>query len=131
MTADLTARRSILVVDDNPDMRESLKLLLEADGYAVRVAGNGDHALKVQQTEPSDLLITDLFMPGRDGFETLASFREAHPRMPIIVISGDSSTNRKARADYLQAADLLGAEVTLRKPFQPQVLLDAVRRLLG
>ena len=115
----------VLVVDDNADMRLSAKLLLESEGYVVELAKNGEEAMRVQRARPSQILITDLFMPDVDGLETVQSFRAAYPDMPIIVISGGGSTPH-AKADHLSVARELGVR-TLRKPFDPKVLIEALR----
>ena len=117
----------VLVVDDNPDMRLAAKLLLESEGYVVQVARNGEEALRVQRERPSQILITDLYMPDVDGLETVQRFRAAYPEMPIIVISGGGS-KVAAKADHLSVARELGV-VTLRKPFDPQVLLETLRKV--
>lgn len=116
----------ILIADDNADLRESLRLFLEHAGYAVALAADGREALAAQHRFESDVLITDIFMPESDGFETITAFRRAFPRTRIIVISGDS---KLAKLDYLKSATLIGADATLRKPFEPQALLDALRKL--
>ena len=115
----------VLVVDDNPDMRLAAKMLLESEGYVVEVAKNGDEALRVQRERPSKILVTDLFMPDVDGLETVQRFRADYPDMPIILISGGGKL-LQSKADYLAVARELGV-VTLRKPFDPQVLIDALR----
>ena len=115
----------VLVVDDNPDMRVAAKMLLESEGYVVEVAGNGGDALRLQRERPSQILITDLFMPDVDGLETVQRFRADYPDMPIILISGGGKL-LQSKADYLAVARELGV-VTLRKPFDPQVLIDTLR----
>lgn len=115
----------VLVVDDNADMRLMARLLLEAEGYVVEVAKNGGEALRIQREHPSQILVTDLFMPDVDGLETVQRFRADYPGMPIIVISGGSS-KLPAKADHLAVARELGVH-TLRKPFSAQELLDALR----
>jgi CheY-like chemotaxis protein len=117
----------ILVVDDNPDMRESLKALLERAGYAVSLARHGDEALEVQRRSPAEVLLTDLFMPDREGIETIASFRERYPHIGIIAMSGDASI--RVRTDYLKVASAAGADATLRKPFAAAALLAEVERV--
>lgn len=117
----------VLVVDDNADMRLTTKLLLESEGYVVEVAANGAEALRIQRERPSQILITDLFMPEVDGLETLQRFRAAYPAMPVIVVSGGSSVGRQ-QADHLSVARELGA-VTLRKPVEPRVLIEAIRTI--
>jgi CheY-like chemotaxis protein len=115
----------VLVVDDNADMRLTAKLLLESEGYVVELACNGGEALRVQRERPSQILVTDLFMPDVDGLETVQRFRADYPGMPIIVISGGGN-KLPAKADHLAVARELGVH-TLRKPFSGQALLDALR----
>lgn len=116
----------ILVADDNADLCSVLKPLLEAHGYSVRLAANGSDALAAQREAPADVLITDLFMPESEGFETIERFRAAFPATKIVVMSGDS---KLARHDYLAAARLMGVEATLRKPFEVQALLEVLQSL--
>ena len=116
----------VLVVDDNPDMCLAARLLLESEGYIVEVAKNGGEALRIQRERPTQILITDLFMPDVDGLETVQRFRADYPQMPIIVISGGGA---RTKADqHLAVARELGVH-TLRKPFEPQALIDAVRNV--
>ena len=116
-------QRKILVAEDNADTREALRLLLEAEGYSVRAAEDGDEALRLQQTEPADVLVTDLFMPGRDGFETLSAFRDSFPQTKIVVISGGSL---RLRGSYLESARMVGADATLQKPVMPADLFRVI-----
>ena len=113
----------VLVADDNADARLTVKLLLEIEGYVVELAANGREALRIQRERPAQILITDLYMPEVDGLETAQRFRADYPGMPIIVISGGGS---KQGSDHLAVARELGVR-TLRKPFAPQELLDALR----
>jgi CheY-like chemotaxis protein len=118
--------RRLLVVDDNDDMRQSMKRLLEHFGYEVRVAQDGRHALETQRQAPSDVLITDIFMPDTDGLETINQFREAFPDMKIIAMSGGGAS---LEADYLSTASVVGADAVLRKPFSKESLLQALEKL--
>jgi CheY-like chemotaxis protein len=117
----------IIVAEDNSDTREALRLSLEIEGYAVRAAANGDDAFRLQMSEPADLLVTDIFMPERDGFETLAAFRKNFPSTRIVVISGSAA---KVRGSYLESARMVGADATLRKPVAPADLIRVVAGLL-
>lgn len=117
--------KKVLIADDNADIRESLKRVLERAGYAVELARDGDEALSRQKANPANVLITDLFMPERDGFETLAAFREAYPQTRIVAMSGESAMTR---LDYLESARLIGVDATFRKPFDPQQLVETLRR---
>jgi CheY-like chemotaxis protein len=120
--------RKILLAEDHPDTREALRMSLEAEGYAVRAAGDGDEALRLQASEPADVLVTDLFMPERDGFETLAEFRKSFPQTKIVVISGGAP---RLRGSYLESARMVGADAALQKPVAPAELLRVIDGLLG
>ena len=116
----------VLVVDDNPDARLMVKLMLEIEGYRVQTAANGREALEVQRERPSQILITDLFMPEADGLETVMRFRADYPDMPVIVISGGGS--RPMKTDHLAVARELGVR-TIRKPFSTDELVQALRTI--
>jgi DNA-binding response OmpR family regulator len=114
----------ILVADDDQDLRAALRIALEAEGYEVDDVPDGERAVQAHQKRPADVLITDLFMPGRDGFEVLMYFRARHPDMRIVVISG---WKRAQVADHLAVALQAGADLVLRKPFALAELLDKLR----
>ena len=118
--------KRILVVDDNEDLRSTIQALLQADGFEVAVAGNGQAALALHQSHPADVVITDLFMPDKDGIETIVELRKLSPQLKIVAISGWTSTQG---SDYLRVAREIGATVTLQKPFDPQELSRVVRQL--
>jgi DNA-binding response OmpR family regulator len=117
----------VLVVDDDPDMRESVARVLAAAGYVVEVAEDGQQAIDVQRARPAQILITDVFMPARDGLETIQFFRQQWPSMPIIAMTGGSPTGEVD--DYLKVAEVAGANVTLRKPFPARELLESLSAL--
>jgi DNA-binding response OmpR family regulator len=123
----MNAKR-LLVVDDDADMRLTLRLALELAGYAVDEAANGREALEMQRSRPADVLITDIFMPGQEGIETLWHCKTEFPQTKIIAMSAGGDTSIKL--NFLPAAALIGADATLRKPFDADELLDTVRRLL-
>lgn len=114
----------ILVADDDRDVRAALRVALEVEGYEVEAVPNGERAMQAHEERPADVLITDLFMPQRDGFETLKYFRARNPGMRIVVISG---WKRAQKADHLAVALHAGADAILRKPFTPSELLDKLR----
>lgn len=116
----------VLVVDDNADMRLSMRLVLEQANYRVELAANGREALEVQRLRPAQVLITDLFMPDADGFETIERFRVEFAEVRIIAISGGASTPG-IRTDHLPVASEIGAHATLRKPFPVETLLELLR----
>lgn len=118
----------ILIVDDEPQVRRMLATCLTRAGYEVVEAKDGDEALQSCADDPVDLIVLDLLMPGREGPETLMSLRHDPERPKVIAISGGA---RAVGADFLPAARKLGAEMTLKKPFHNQALLDAISDLLG
>jgi len=119
------AAPSILIVDDEAPVRELFRDVLEEAGYLVREAPEGKTALKMLEQEASDLLITDLVMPEREGIETIMDVRRLFPATRIISVSGAFGGR------YLQMAKLLGAQRVLQKPVRPPELLEAVRQVLA
>ena len=116
----------ILLLDDNADLLESLQLLLGSSGYEAVTAGDARQALEIQRQRPADLLITDIFMPGTDGLETIMQFRARWPDLKIVAMSGGGMI---AKRDYLDVAAEIGANAMLRKPVELQDLLDTIIRL--
>ena len=116
----------ILVIDDEPGIREIIWCVLKAAGHEVIVFPNGAGAISHVRREPADLLITDIFMPEVEGLETIRDIRHLASEMPIIAISGVVLEGR----NYLQIAKKFGAVATLQKPFWPADLLDLVSSVL-
>lgn len=116
------SRVSVLVVDDDPQYRGVIQALLARQGYQAVEATDGRAALDQLKHHPCDLVLLDIFMPEPDGFETLRRIRAAHPRLPVVVMSG-------ASMEYLHAATLLGASEALSKVDLPESIGGVVRRL--
>jgi CheY-like chemotaxis protein len=116
----------ILVVDDNADMRDSLQMLLQRLGYDSEGARDGQQAMEIQRRRPAQVLITDIFMPGKDGIETIEAFRREWPRIRIVAMSGGGMV---ATRDYLEVAPEIGADAVLRKPFSLEALTEVLRRV--
>lgn len=116
----------VLVVDDNKDMRESTRYLLQLIGYHAETAGDGQHALEIQRERPVDILLTDIFMPGKDGIETIEAFRRDWPQVRIVAMSGGGEV---ATRDYLSVAPDIGADAILRKPFTLESLEQVLKGL--
>lgn len=116
---------SILLIEDDDSVRELLRTTLTTAGYAVLEAVNGRHGVHAFRKTPTDLVITDLYMPERDGLEVIEALRRTHPRVKVLAISGASGT-----MGYFQLAQSLGAMAVLPKPFSPSVLLKLVAKLL-
>jgi CheY-like chemotaxis protein len=120
--------KRILVVDDNRDICAFMQAALEAAGYETRTAPEGAEALAMLTRRPADLIITDIFMPGQEGFQTISRCRAEFPQTRIIVMS--AGTVPGMEHDFLSTAALLKVGATLRKPFTADQLLDTVRRAL-
>jgi len=110
----------LLVIEDNADLRDYLRLALRSEGYEVLTARNGKEALGMLDGHTLHAVITDLFMPEMDGIETIAALRQRMPGLRVIAISGRSGV------DYLTVAKELGVSHTLRKPFEIDELLKAL-----
>ena len=102
-------------------------MFLESVGYAVEAVPDGEKAIVAQKEHPADVLVTDIFMPDRDGFETLEYFRTHYPDVPIIAISGRKEWQR---ADHLAVARHAGADAVLSKPFEIGELMERLQVLV-
>lgn len=122
---------NILIVDDDPAVQLTIRLLLERAGHRVTVAGDGRKALASFEASEFDLLFLDIYMPGMDGLETLRHVRALRPALPIIAISGRSITpDSYTEPDFLKMATKLGAVASLQKPFRADALLAAVNNCM-
>jgi CheY-like chemotaxis protein len=118
----------ILIIDDDDQVRAMLRRTLEADGHDVDEAANGNEGLSKYGANPYDLIITDIYMPEKEGLETIIELKRDHPDVRILAISGGS---RDMDLDFLPVAAKLGAEKTLNKPIDRRDLLKAVSELVG
>jgi CheY-like chemotaxis protein len=122
---------NILIVDDDPAVQITIRLLLERAGHHVTAAGDGHSGLALFEASPFDLLFLDIFMPRMDGLEMMRRVRAQQPGVPIIVISGRSvAPDPYAEPDFLKMATKLGAVASLQKPFRADALLATVDRCL-
>lgn len=115
----------VLIVDDNDDFRALLRTALELEGFEVAAAANGTDALHSMRQAPADIVVTDLFMPDKDGLETILEIRQRHPQAKIVAMSGWQSVRG---VDYLSVAREIGAVHVVRKPFDLDELLGVLRR---
>jgi CheY-like chemotaxis protein len=126
------ARRSrhlVLVVDDDADLRDSIRALLESMGFLVSTAANACEALLEIGAQRPDLVLTDVYMPEGDGYELIATLRSYGDTIPIIAMSGCAF--QFGLQDHLGKAMRLGAEATLAKPFRSATLIETVDRAIG
>lgn len=118
----------LLVADDNTDSRDALALILRSAGHEVVGAADGEEAVDFYRAKPFDLLVLDLLMPKRDGFETLRLLKSEFPELRALVISG---AWRIGGRDALSYARELGATLALLKPAEPAAVRHAVSELLA
>lgn len=118
------SQAKVLLVDDDPMMRESLRAALQGAGHSVVEAVNGRDAYQVLLSTPVDLLVTDLVMPEREGLELIQQVRASHADLPIVAISGAFDGR------FLLLAQTFGASAALPKPFPIDRLLRTVQTIL-
>lgn len=111
----------ILVVDDEPAIRDTMRMTLEYEGHDVQVAGSGQDALAMIEREPPDLVFLDIKMPGLDGLEVLSRLRGTHEALPVVMVSAHGSATTALEAGRL------GAFRFIEKPLSKDYVLDAVR----
>ena len=116
----------ILVLDDDDLIRQTVRTILEADGYMVIEASSGARVQQMLKDNRVDLLLTDILMPGSDGVETIRGIRQHDRELKIIAMSGSG-----ANALYFKVATELGADAVLAKPFQPKHLRALVAGVIA
>jgi CheY-like chemotaxis protein len=118
---------SILIIDDEAQIRSMIRLVLEREGYVVSEAPDGAEGIRLFREKPADLIITDLIMPNKDGIGMMLELKKDFPAVNIIAMSG-GGLNRPD--GYLLGAKKLGAVHTLAKPINRQELLRVVKDAL-
>ena len=117
----------VLIVDDDEQLREFVRVNLEMDGFLVREAASAEEGLSALEDEPPDLVLLDVMMPQVDGFEMLRRMQEQHGlgSVPVIMFSGkvDEETASRAARE--------GAQAFIGKPFDPQALIESTKQLLS
>jgi YesN/AraC family two-component response regulator len=116
----------ILVVDDEPLIREGLKVALEMEGYHAQIAADGKEAVKMAKTCNPNILITDIIMPEKDGIEVICDVKRFNPNIKILAISGGG---RISAHEHLKIAKQLGANGVLAKPFSTEELMFEIKRM--
>lgn len=119
----------ILVAEDVAEMREAIEIVLEAEGYNVTLAEDGEVASRLLEEGAFALVILDIWMPKKGGLELMKEVAENYPETTIIAISGGGPDATLENVTSL--ADLYGAIRVLYKPFEDEELLGAVREALG
>ena len=125
----------ILVIDDREDIRDLVKLMLTQSGHEVVLAVDGDDGLQRFQAQPIDLVICDVFMPRKEGLETVKELRRMAADLPIITMSGNPSGTDAdpdfRGPDFLRMTAMVGATATIAKPFKRDQLLALVASCLA
>ncbi len=118
--------KRILLVDDDQEIIESMRLALGAKGYEILLARDGNQGLAMCEREDPDLVILDMMMPKRSGFLVLEKLRRTRPvPLRVIMITANEGSRHKAYAE------MLGVDDYIRKPFAMDRLIDSVEKLLG
>jgi DNA-binding response OmpR family regulator len=125
--ADLS-RFKILIIEDDEFLRAALAKLMGRTGGVVLEAGNGVEGLRLFRAEKPALVITDILMPDKEGLETIREMRRERADVRIIAISAGSP---KYNLQFLDLAEKFGADATMHKPVDPDMLLVVARRLLS
>jgi DNA-binding response OmpR family regulator len=121
-----TKQKRILIVDDDYEIIDALRYALEAKGFEVMIARDGNQGLAMAEREVPDLVILDMMMPKRSGFLVLEKLRRTHAvPIRVIMITANEGSRHKAYAE------MLGVDDYIRKPFAMDRLVDSVSRLLA
>ncbi|MBF0286968.1 MAG: response regulator [SAR324 cluster bacterium] len=119
--------KKILIIDDEKQIRKYLKTFLDKDGYHTIGAADGAAGLVLLKECLCDLVITDIYMPNKEGIETIREIKSEYPAIKIIAISGGGICDM----NILNTATLIGADFALEKPIEEDHLLYVVRDLIG
>jgi DNA-binding NtrC family response regulator len=115
----------ILVIDDQPDVRAMICIVLRVNRFEIVEAGSAEAALKAFDESKFDLVIVDIFLQGSSGFDLIAAMRERVPDLPVVAISG--ITTLDVVAEWPELSGVVG----LRKPFRPNQLVSAIEAAFG
>ncbi len=123
-------KKRILFVDDEPNLLQGLQRMLRPmrQEWDMHFAENGREALRFLTHTPCDVVVTDIFMPEKEGLETIMELRRRFPTTKIVAISGGGRTGQLLHT--LDIAEKLGAHCTLHKPFDSQQMITAVREVI-
>jgi DNA-binding response OmpR family regulator len=120
----MATAKTILLVDDDPEILGAMRLAVERRGYRVVTAADGNMALAVAEREAPDLVVVDMMMPKKSGFLVVETLRSRHrEKPPIIMITANEGSRHRAYAE------MLGVDEYVRKPFALDQLLDRIVRL--
>ena len=118
----------ILIMEDEDQMRAVLRQILESSGHEVMEATDGVEGIRLYHEKPADVVIVDIIMPEKEGFETIRELKRDFPEVKLIAISGGGFIGAEP---YLKIAEGLGVTHNFAKPIEREELLDAVQELLS
>src|SRR6201993_2310105 len=124
-SASNTSNASILVIDDEAGIRESLEGMLTLEGYQVRMAADGEQGLRILELENFDLVLLDLALPGQSGLELLPQIKERQPELPVIMITAYGTV------DNVVESVRAGAENFVQKPWDNEKLMADIRSAIA
>ncbi len=119
---------TVLIIEDDPSLRDSLRRTLRKTGYTILQAAEGGEGLMLLGTHVIDVVLIDIFMPGKEGIETIQAIRRTHPQVKIIAMSGGGE---RRYIDVLRVAKSIGCHQTLDKPFSNETLINAIQAQLA
>jgi CheY-like chemotaxis protein len=119
-----TTGRSILIIEDNADARDALRVLLELDGHTVEAAGEGAQGVDIARAVDPDVALVDIGLPGIDGYEVARRLRAGHPHRPVLIaLTGYGQSEDRRRATEA------GFDALLVKPVDPNALAELLATL--
>ncbi len=118
---------NILIIDDDQDILDFVTSCLD-DSHSVATALNGEEGMVACEKGRYDLIITDIFMPYRDGLDIIREVRTLYPEVKIIAMTSHVG---EGMTDYLKAAELIGAHAKLEKPLTPEIVVECVQAVLN
>lgn len=118
----------IIIIDDEEMVRKSLQVMLEHEGHCILEAENGAIGLSLVGQHRPDLVITDIFMPDKDGLEVIRELRQNQSSVKILAITGGGTSGS---LNLLPQARAFGAHATLHKPFTRRALLQTIQKVLA
>ena len=121
-------KQRILVADDDPGIRRTLQIGLTQAGYEVIEARDGAEAMRLWRDQGADLVISDIYMPDKDGLEVIRELRAESPTTPVITMTDGG---RSKNLDPLRHSETFGASRTIAKPFTLEAMLAILKQVVG